>query len=172
MGPGWFGHQLPSSAGLFLDSLYLPRACFWTLFVFRGLVFTLPLSSAGVSLDRLSFVGLFWIPLSSSAGMFLGSLCLPPRSCFCTLFVFHFLSLCSFGLFLGARFWTSGLVFGPPLGSFLDILRLPGARFGPSGFRVSFLEFLWLPGARSWTFCMRLPARELRPGLPCDRRKY
>ena len=55
-----------SSAGLFLDSLCPPRACFWTPFVLSGPVFGLPLSSAGLFLD---------------------SLC-PPRACFWIPFVF------------------------------------------------------------------------------------
>ena len=59
-----------SSAGLFLDS-----------FVFRGHVFTCPLSSAGVSLDCLYFVfhhgfvfgSLLWAPWWSVLGLHFGA---------------------------------------------------------------------------------------------------
>ena len=97
-----------------------------------------------MSLDCLYFVfyhGLVFGSLLSSASLFLGSLCLPPRSCFCTLFVFRVLLIFSFGLFL----W---FVFGPPLAgaSFLDLLCwLPAAgSWISSGFRT--LVF----GARFW----------------------
>ena len=68
-------------AGLFLDPPCLPQTCFWNPFVFRGHVFTCPLSSAGVSLDCLYFVfhhgfvfgSLLWAPWWSVLGLHFGA---------------------------------------------------------------------------------------------------
>ena len=89
-----------SSAGLFF--LCLPRACLWTAFTLS--------STVGLFLDPFVFC-VFGPPLSSATVLFLDSLCL-----------FRVLLLFSFGVFFGARFWSSsgfrGLVFGAPLTGF------------------------------------------------------
>ena len=157
-----------SSTGMFLESLSLLRACFWNPFVFRGPcldsfafrghVFTLPLSSAGVSLDCLycNF---------THHGFVFGSLCLWAPFVFRRGLVFVLsLSSAFFEYFPSVCFWW--LFFGHPPASgtsFLDLLWLPGPRFWTfSAFRrfvfglplasgASFLDLFWLPGPRFWT---------------------
>ena len=117
-----------------------PRPRFWTSSAgFRRLVLGPPLAFGGSFLELLWHRS--WTSSIASGAFFFGSCFWSP-------------------LASGPGFWTSsgfrGLVFGPPPASgrsFLDLLRLPGARFWTSscfhGARLrSFLDLLWLPGAR------------------------